>query len=426
LFDLVGYKPMAVAEVVDSEVTQSLDLKGRWSRVIRTEDEPEEDDQQNTEITEDDIAGNNYEEENYFKFLNELEEKLKENIQYVINDAKTSVDQTMAAEFTPKKEDARKASIAPARTATPKGKKGGSADKKKGKGKAAPEPEPEVTVSTPALSVQEEFQIKCRDLKTKIYKDQLLSILQEIYKVTQDHFGGIVSEGKELLSEVNQRWQAETVRLQKMLVERAELEKKGAGVLDRFLAEVIEDGVSFPFKIDFSSEECLLKYELYVHKDQEVRKNPSELEDEDQIDSYKVNKNALVANLDARYNCFINKHDLRIMLGAYNLEIVENDKTENQESEETKQNEKNLFNSMPHMLNWRLLLEKDGLDESLPTNFKNIRDLQLLDPASMLAKRCERIEAGICESEEYKDRVSGQVEAVINMIKQFKLKVINE
>ena len=422
---------MAVAEVVESEVTQNLDLKSRWCRVIRTEDEPEnDDDQQNPEITDDDISGNNYEEENYFKFLNELEQKLKENIQYVINDAKTCVDQTMAPEFTPKKEE-RKASIAPARTATPKGKKG-SADKKKGKGKSAPEPEPEPTVSTPALSLEEEFQIKCRDLKTKIYKDQLLSILQEIFTVTQNHFEGIVSEGKELLGEVSQRWQAETVRLQKMLIERAELEKKGAGVLDRFLAEVIEDGVSFPFKIDFSSEECLLKYELYVHKDQEARKNPSELEDEDQIDSYKVNKNALVANLDARYNCFINKHDLRIMLGAYNLEIVENDKTEKPEkteSEDTSSNEKqseNLFNSMPHMLNWRLLLEKDGLDESLPTNFKNIRDLQLLDPASMLAKRCERIEAGICESEEYKDRISGQVEEVINMIKQFKLKVINE
>lgn len=298
-----------------------------------------------------------------------------------------------------------------------------------------PEPEPEPTVSTPALSLEEEFQIKCRDLKTKIYKDQVLSILQEIYTVTQDHFGEIISEGKYLLGEVNQRWQAETVRLQNMLIERAELEKKGAGVLDMFLAEVIEDGVSFPFKIDFSSEECLLKYELFIHKDQEARKNPSPLEDQDQIDSYEVNKNAMVANLEARYNCFINKQDLKIMLGAYNLEIVEKDKTEKIEpaeqtvSEETSSNRKqieNLFVSMPHMLNWRLLLEKDGLDESLPINFKNIRDLQLLDPASILAKRCERIEAGICESDEYRDQISGQVEEVINMMKQFNLKVINE
>merc|ERR1719500_688765 len=147
-----GYKPMAVAEVVDSEATQNLDLKSRWCRMVRSEEDAnnqDDDGETKPEITEDDISGNNYEEENFFKFLNELQEQQTESIQFVINKAKETVDKIMAPEFKPKKEE-RKPSIAP-----PSPKKGGgkSADKKgKGKGKGAPEPEPVVVVSTPALT----------------------------------------------------------------------------------------------------------------------------------------------------------------------------------------------------------------------------------------------------------------------------------
>jgi hypothetical protein len=196
-------------------------------------------------------------------------------------------------------------------------------------------------------------------------------------------------------------------------------------ILDRFLAEVIESGVSFPYKIDFSSEECLLKNELYVHKDEEARNAPS-LEDKDQIDSFQVNKQALVANLEARYNCFISKQDFKIMLGAYNLDIQE---TKDDDCNDQITTKEDIFNGLPNMLNWRLLLEKEGLNKDGDTDladFNVIRDLQVFDSSSMLAKRCERITAGFCQSEDYKNSIRQKVTDVIEIIKKFQLKVINE
>ena len=214
------------------------------------------------------------------------------------------------------------------------------------------------------------------------------------------------------MTEIKNRWKAETNRLQTMLDERANLEKRGAETLDKFIAKVIENGESFPFKIDFSSEKCILDCRLHVHKDEIARKKPEPTESEKSQDS-EINKKQLLANLDARYDNFINKKDLKIMMSAYEFEIED----------------ESVYDSLPQIVNWNLLLmEKKEFDMVVAENyeqtlfFKSNLLQQLLDPSSILAKRCEKIITGVCDNESYKQKINNKIVELVELMKKCKIK----